>query len=87
MVRKRKLLARVRNNPRNVRFAELLLLVEATRFVFKRQVGSHRQYWHPTARAALNLQPDANGRAKAYQVREFPETVNAHCLDFGEDEP
>ena len=43
MVRKRKLLARMRNNPRNVRFSDLVLLVEAAGFEFKRQVGSHRQ--------------------------------------------
>ena len=62
MVRQAKLLARARNNPRYVRFSDLLLLVETVGFVFKRQVGSHRQYWHPEARVALNLQPDKHGR-------------------------
>ena len=86
MVRRTKLLARVRNNPRNVRFSDLLLLVEASGFVFKRQPGSHRQYWHPSARVALNLQPDANGKAKTYQVKEFLETVDAHGLTIREDD-
>jgi predicted RNA binding protein YcfA (HicA-like mRNA interferase family) len=86
MVRKRKLLARMRNNPRNVRFSDLVLLVEAAGFEFKRQVGSHRQYWHPTAHEALNLQPDANPKAKVSQVREFLETVDAYGLDVGEGE-
>ena len=86
MVRKANLLARVRNNPRDVRFSDLVTLVEATGFVFKRQPGSHRQYWHPEARVSLNLQPDKNGKAKPYQVRDFLEAVDAYGLDVGEDE-
>lgn len=81
-----KLLARARNNPCNVRFSDLLLLVESSGFVFKRQAGSHRPYWHPTARVALNLQPDAIGKAKSYQVNEFLESVDAHRLTVGEDD-
>jgi predicted RNA binding protein YcfA (HicA-like mRNA interferase family) len=85
MARRAKLLARTRNSPQNVRFPDLLLLVEATGFEFQRQVGSHRQYWHAEARVALNLQPDRDGKAKAYQVREFLESVDAHQLSVEGD--
>ena len=71
----------MRNNPQDVRFSELVLIVEATGFEFKRQIGSHRQYWRPEARAALNLQPDKHGKAKPYQIREFLEAMDEHGLD------
>jgi predicted RNA binding protein YcfA (HicA-like mRNA interferase family) len=71
----------MRNNPRDVRFADLVLLAETAGLVFKRQVGSHRQYWHPEARVALNLQPDKHGKATEYQVHQFLEAVDEHGLD------
>jgi len=75
------LLARMRNNPQDVRFSDLLTLVEASGFVFKLQSGSHRQYWHPTAKVALNFQPDRHGKAKPYQVGQFLHAVDEHGLD------
>jgi predicted RNA binding protein YcfA (HicA-like mRNA interferase family) len=86
VTRRGKLLARTRNNPRDVRFSDLLTLVDAAGYVFKRQVGSHRQYWHPRANVALNLQPDSNGKAKPYQVREFLDAVDDHGLTVKETE-
>ena len=85
MARIDKLLVRVRNNPRDVRFADLLTLVEAFGFEFLRQEGSHRQYLHPTTGAYLNLQPGAPGRAKPYQVRRFLEQIDAHHLRLNEE--
>ena len=87
MTRKDRLLAGARNNPRGVRFADLLSLVEALGFKFLRQDGSHRQYRHPTAATAyLNLQPDKNGMAKPKQVRQLLAMVARHGLDPKEDD-
>ena len=87
MVRKDRLLARARNNPRGVRFSDLLALVESLEFTFLRQDGSHRQYRHPTAATAyLNLQPDKNGMAKPKQVRQLLAMVDRHGFDRTEDE-
>ena len=85
MVRKAKLLARVRNNSRDVRFSDLLALVEGAGFILIRQRGtSDRRYLHPETETYLNLQPDKNGKAEPYQVREFIEALDSLGLDIEE---
>ena len=87
MASKDKLLARVRINPRDVRFSDLLTLVEAMGFLpIPQRGGSHRRYVHPTAGEYLNLQPDANGKAKPYQVKQFLAKVEKHGLRLEGDE-
>jgi predicted RNA binding protein YcfA (HicA-like mRNA interferase family) len=86
VVNKRKLLARARNNPRNVRFSDLLSLVEAHGFVLDRIDGSHQIFKHPGVRELLNLQPRKDGKAKPYQVREFLARVEEYGLTM-ENEP
>ena len=44
---RRKLLAKMRNNPSDVRFSDLVLLVEAAGFTLRGGEGSHRVYTHP----------------------------------------
>ena len=86
MTRTAKLLARVRNNPRDVRFSDLVALVEAMGFVAIRQRGtSHRRYVHPPTETYLNLQPDAAGKAKPYQVRQFLQAVDTLLLRLEDD--
>jgi predicted RNA binding protein YcfA (HicA-like mRNA interferase family) len=86
-VNKRKLLAKVRNNPWNVRFADLVLLAEAHGFELDRQSGSsHSIFKHPAARALLNLRPHDDGEAKSYPVREFLSMVDEYGLTMGEDQ-
>jgi predicted RNA binding protein YcfA (HicA-like mRNA interferase family) len=79
-VNKRKLFERVANNPRDVRFSDLLTLIDAFGFQYNRTTGSHHIYDYPTAPLVLNLQPDANGRAKPYQVRKFLRDIARHGL-------
>ncbi|WP_373047107.1 type II toxin-antitoxin system HicA family toxin [Vulgatibacter sp.] len=69
MTRRAKLEAAIRNNPRNVRFADLCRLLEHAGFRLERTRGSH----HVFRRAGLplvNLQATSDGRAKAYQVEQ-----------------
>ncbi len=81
MARHRKLLERVRNNPRDVRFSDLLTLVEAHGFVLIGPGGtSHRQYRHPKSRTRLNVQPRADGKAKRYQVEQFLAAIDEFGL-------
>lgn len=80
MVNKRKLLERVRNNPRDVRFPDLVSLAEAHGFVLDRSEGSHRVYKHARVRELLNLQPRKDGKAKPYQVGEFLARVDEYGL-------
>jgi len=87
VVRQRKLLQRVRNNPRDVRFSDLLELVAAVGFVpIRQRPGSHRRFVHPTAQEYLNLQPGNDGKAKPYQVKEFLEKVDRLGLRLPEEE-
>lgn len=79
MVAKRKLYAKARNNPRGLRFGEFTALVEAFGHALDRTRGSHRMYFHDKVPEFLNIQPDKNGMAKPYQVREFLRDVD----DFG----
>jgi len=88
-VNKRKLLARVRNNPRDVRFSDATLLAEAFGFALDRQKGSHRVYAHPDVPDMLNLQPDKVGKAKAYHIRQLLDLADSNDLsldDAGDDD-
>ena len=81
---KRKLLQKVLNNPRNVRFNELITLVEAFGFRLARVKGSHHIFVHPQLQELVNLQ-DVSGQAKPYQVRQVLKLVEQHSLELGDD--
>jgi hypothetical protein len=85
-VNKRRLLERTRNSPQNVRFSDLLLLVEAFGYRLRGQEGSHAVYTHEHCPILLSLQPDRNGKAKAYQVRQFLKAVTQCDLAMEEDD-
>jgi hypothetical protein len=87
MVRKDKLLARIRNNPDDVRFSDFVAVVEAVGFDFVRQRGSHRMYRHRRTHDPLNLQPRRDGKAKDWQVRFFLDLLDERGLDIEEDKP
>ncbi len=71
MDRCQKLLEKAQRNPRGLRFQELERLAECHNFYLDRQQGSHRIYRHDGVRVAVALQPDKNGQAKAYQVKQM----------------
>ncbi|HEY4025979.1 MAG TPA: type II toxin-antitoxin system HicA family toxin [Candidatus Dormibacteraeota bacterium] len=54
----------------NVRFQELVALVESLGFELRRVSGSHHIYVHPDLDELVNLQ-EVGGRAKPYQVRQL----------------
>ncbi|MCL2779728.1 MAG: type II toxin-antitoxin system HicA family toxin [Polyangiaceae bacterium] len=71
MTNKQKLLDAIRNNPRDVRFTDLVRLLEGLGFVQVRQSGLHMVYQHDAHRDELvNLQSGGDGKAKPYQVRQ-----------------
>jgi len=56
-----KLLARIRNNPRDVRHSDLVALVAAAGFVpIRQRSGSHQRFVHPAAEVYLNLQAEGD---------------------------
>jgi hypothetical protein len=56
--------------PANLRFGEMVTLVEAFGFRLSRITGGHHIYAHPGIPKLVDLQ-EVDGKAKAYQVRQF----------------
>jgi hypothetical protein len=61
------LLKRATNSPNNLQFEDLVSLVEAFGFRFRRSRGSHQMFARPGIPELVNLQ-SACGKAKPYQV-------------------
>jgi predicted RNA binding protein YcfA (HicA-like mRNA interferase family) len=81
---KRKLLKRVLAGSKNVRFGDLVTLIEAFGFRLARVSGSHHIFEHPDVSEIVNLQ-NQKGKAKPYQVRQFLELVEQYNLELGEE--
>ena len=63
----------------NVRFSDMIDLVEGFGFRLDRTRGSHYLFVHPDVPEVLNLQPEG-GQAKAYQIRQFLRLIEEHEL-------
>ena len=80
---KRKLLFKALSSPNNLPFKEMVVLVEAFGFRLSRINGSHHLFTHPEISELINLQ-EKNGKAKAYQVRQFLQLVEEYDLEVGD---
>ncbi len=88
MTRKRKLLQKALSGSKNLRFSEMITLVEAFGFRLSRVKGSHHIFVHPRVQELINLQ-SVEGKAKPYQILQFLRLVERYNLtmeDEGEDE-
>ncbi len=75
-----RLYAKIRRNPTNVRFAQIVRLAVESGFVEARVRGSHHIFRHPEYQGVLlNLQ-DHKGQAKPYQVRQLLALVEEYRL-------
>ena len=83
-MKKRKLLQRALNSPKNFRFDDLVTLVEAFGFRLSRTGGSHHVFVHPGISEMLNLQ-EVKGKAKPYQIGQFLRLVERYNLNLEED--
>jgi predicted RNA binding protein YcfA (HicA-like mRNA interferase family) len=81
---KRSLLRSILAGSKNVRFADMVGLVEAFGFRLSRTSGSHHIFVHPDISELVNLQ-NVQGQAKPYQVRQFLKLVEKYDLEL-EDE-
>jgi predicted RNA binding protein YcfA (HicA-like mRNA interferase family) len=84
-MKRRKLLEKVLAGSKDIRFNEIVTLVEAFGFHLSRVRGSHHIFVHPQVQELVNLQ-NVNGKAKPYQIRQFLELVERYNLELG-DEP
>ena len=78
---KRKLLEKLMNSQRNVRYGDFVTLIEAFGFEYDRTRGSHNMYKHLGIPKVINIQDD-KGQAKPYQVRQFLETIDEYNLEL-----
>jgi len=85
MTSKRKILQKALAGSKNIRFSDMVGLVEAFGFRPSRVKGSHHIFVHPDVPHLVNLQ-DVEGKAKPYQVRQFLRLVEMHSLTLGEGE-
>ena len=78
---KKKLLARIVNNQKNVQFNDFTTLVEAFGFFRTRGEGSHSIYRKANISEFINLQNE-NGKAKPYQIKQFLALVEKYKLSM-----
>jgi len=83
-MKKRKLLEKVLAGSKNMRFNEMVVLVEAFGFYLSRINGIHHIFAHPEVRELVNLQ-NVDGQAKPYQIRQFLQLVERYNLELGDE--
>jgi len=76
---KHKILEKALAGSKNIRFNDLVALVEAFGFRLSRSSGSHHIFVHPQVRELVNLQ-NVDGQAKPYQIRQFLRLVEQYNL-------
>jgi predicted RNA binding protein YcfA (HicA-like mRNA interferase family) len=76
---KRKLLKKILAGSTNIRFDDMVGLVEAFGFRLSRTRGSHHIFVHDAIPELVNLQ-NVNGHAKPYQIRQFLKLVEKNNL-------
>lgn len=77
MGRRAKLIAKIRNNPKDVGFGDACWLAEQLGFRAKGQVGSHCAFSRPGEPMLLNFQ-NRNGKIKAYQARQLIDMIDKY---------
>jgi len=70
MSSKEKLLQKILSGSRNVRFGDMVALVNAFGFRLSRTKGGHHIFTHPGIPELVNLQ-EVHGQAKPYQIKQF----------------
>ena len=83
-MKKEKLLKKVLSSTKNIRFSDMVTLVEAFGFRLSRIRGSHHIFIHPDIPEQINLQ-SVKGKAKPYQIRQFLKVVEHYNLTLKKD--
>ncbi|MBN2420053.1 MAG: type II toxin-antitoxin system HicA family toxin [Deltaproteobacteria bacterium] len=70
MTKADKLNQKIRRNPNNNKFQELITWLENNGFSLDRVNGSHHIFIHPIIETPINIQKKKDGTAKTYQVKQ-----------------
>ena len=84
MATKHKILQKILAGSKNIRFSDMIVLVEGFGFRLSRTEGSHHIFVHPDIPELVNLQ-EVKGQAKPYQMRQFLKLIERHSLRLEED--
>jgi predicted RNA binding protein YcfA (HicA-like mRNA interferase family) len=76
---KQKMLEKIYNNNKNVRFGDFTLIVEAFGFNQVRVSGSHHMYWRDGVNEMVNIQ-NVRGEVKPYQIKQFLSLIEMYNL-------
>ncbi len=74
-----KTLEKLLSGSKNVRFEDMVKLVEAFGFELSRVNGSHHIFVHPNVAELVNLQ-EVKGQAKPYQIKQFLKLIELYSL-------
>lgn len=80
---KRKILEKALAGSKNIRFSDMVKLVEGFGFRLSRVSGSHHIFVHPQVQELVNLQ-EVDGKAKPYQIRQFLGLIERYNLELGD---
>jgi len=80
---KLKLLEKILNNQKNLKFSDFLIILNGFGFILDRTNGSHHIYKHPNVNELINIQ-EVKGEVKPYQIKQFFKLVEKYNLDFQE---
>ena len=82
----RRVLEKILAGSRNIRFEDACRLAKSLGFRLDRTRGSHHIFEHDRlANLRLNLQPDKNGQAKIYQIRQLLDAMETNGLRLDDE--
>ena len=84
MATKHRILQKMLAGSKNIRFSDMMDLVEGFGFRLSRTDGSHHIFVHPDIPELVNLQ-EVKGQAKPYRMRQFLKLIERHSLKLEED--
>ena len=70
MTKTDKLNQKIRRNPKNIKFQDLVSWLEDNEFSLDRISGSHHIFVHPIIETPINIQKKKDDTAKTYQVKQ-----------------
>jgi predicted RNA binding protein YcfA (HicA-like mRNA interferase family) len=85
VAKKRKILDKVLAGSKNIKFSEMVTLIEAFGFSLERISGSHHIFTHPHVTEIVNIQNN-KGEVTPYQVRQFLSIIEEYNLSMEPDE-
>ncbi len=85
MSRREKLLAEIRNNPKDVRYEDALKIAEWLGFSGRGGKGGHEARSRPGEAVGLNFQ-NRGGKIPAYQAKQLIAMIDKYEGEIGEDD-